>query len=65
MPFTKFLWPECNRLFGVEFIDIKFADFGECLVTVFSRYSKTYKKHTFPIGVIGRFIPLVLETQAF
>ena len=38
MAITKFLWPEVIQ---EELIDTKFADFGEGLMTAFSRYNKT------------------------
>ena len=38
---TKFLQMEFNRVIQEEFIDTKFANFGEGLVATFSRYKKT------------------------
>ena len=43
MVITNFLRPEFNRVFQEELIYTKFANFGEGLVTTFSRYSKTCK----------------------
>ena len=34
---------------------INFVNFGEGLVTAFSRYNKTGKIHTFPMGLIKAF----------
>ena len=43
MVIKNFLRPEFNRVFQEELIYTKFANFGEGLVTTFSRYSKTCK----------------------
>ena len=51
-----------HRVFQEELIDTKFA---ESLVTAFSRNSDTCKNTYIFYGSNGRFICLVLETQAF
>ena len=54
---TKLKRLDFSRVFQEELIDTKFVDFGEGLVTAFSRYSKTCKIHTFPMGVMeGSFL---------
>ena len=53
-----------GRVFQEELIDTKFADFSEGLVTAFSRYSITCKNTYNSYGSNGKFISLVLETQA-
>ena len=52
MAIISFLWLEFNRVIQEELIDAKFADFGEGLVTAFSRFNTTYKMHAFPMGVM-------------
>ena len=64
MVITKFLQLDFIRVFQEELIGTKFADFGEGLVTIFSRYSKTYKNTYISYGSNERFISLVLEIQA-
>ena len=39
MGIKNFLRQECNRIIQEEFIETKFADYGEGLVTAISRYS--------------------------
>ena len=62
MAITKFLQPEVIQ---EELIDTKFADFGEGLMTAHSRYNKTCINAHISYETNGRFISLVLETQAF
>ena len=49
---TKFVWSEFNKVIQEELTHINFVDFGEGLVTAFSRYNKTCKIYTFPLGII-------------
>ena len=54
---TKFLQMDFNGVIQEERIDTMFADFDEGLVTAFSKYNKTCKMHTFPMGVMkGSFL---------
>ena len=64
MAIIKFLWLDFIRVIQEEVIYTKFANFSEGLVTAFSRYSKTCKNTYIIYGSSGRFISLVLETQA-
>ena len=64
MAITKFLRLDFNRVFQEELIDTKFVDFGEGLVTAFSRYSKTCKNTYISYGSNARFISLELEIHA-
>ena len=55
MESNTFVWPEFNKVIQ-EFIDTKFANFAEDLVTAFSRYDKTCKMHIFPMRIIEGFL---------
>ena len=49
---TKFVWSEFNTVIQEELMHINFVDFGEGLVTAFSRYKTTCKIYTFPLGIL-------------
>ena len=65
MVITKFPQPGFNRVVQEEPIDTKFANFGEHLVTAFSRFNKTCRNAYTSYGSDRRFISLVLEKQSF
>ena len=45
---TKLVWSEFNTVIQEELMHINFVDFGEGLVTAFSRYKSRCKIYTFP-----------------
>ena len=63
---TKFLWAELNRVIQEELVDAKFDDFEEGRFGIAILQSiKGCKNAYISYGDNGRFISLVLETQAF
>ena len=62
---TKFIHTELNRVNQEELVDTKFADLEEGLALLFLQSIKGCKNSYISYGDNGRFISLVLETQAF